>query len=342
MNKVKKYDWLDILRIISCFAVILLHCSCDAFSVTQGIIGFTIGNFYNSISRFCVPIFLMITGALLLNPSKEIDIKKFTINKTLRIVIDFVCWCIIYYLFYTIIIAKDKITFEGLINSIINFQFHLWYMKALIFIYLFLPIVKLITNNHEKLIKYCIIIFLIFGVLLKSLTLLPLPPCIINLLNFFRESDSFWYMGYVVLGYYLFSTDITKNKRLIIYVLEIISLICCFGLNELAYIKFHKMLYLNDYFSITTLFYSISIFVFIKYKFKDKSYNEINLRFIGDKTYGIYLIHMMVMYLYELLEFSTFSFNFIISIPIMSISIFIASYIIIIIMKKIPIVRKIV
>lgn len=121
MNKVKKYDWLDILRIISCFAVILLHCSCDAFSVTQGIIGFTIGNFYNSISRFCVPIFLMITGALLLNPSKEIDIKKFTINKTLRIVIDFVCWCIIYYLFYTIIIAKDKITFEGLINSIINF-----------------------------------------------------------------------------------------------------------------------------------------------------------------------------------------------------------------------------
>lgn len=45
MNKVKKYDWLDILRIISCFAVILLHCSCDAFSVTQGIIGFTIGTF---------------------------------------------------------------------------------------------------------------------------------------------------------------------------------------------------------------------------------------------------------------------------------------------------------
>ncbi len=342
MNKVKKYDWLDILRIISCFAVILLHCSCDAFSINQGIIGFTIGNFYNSISRFCVPIFLMITGALLLNPDKEIDIKKFTINKTLKIIIDLICWCIIYYIFKTIILNGGTITFEGLINSITNLQFHLWYMKALIFIYLFLPIVKLITNNHEKLIKYYIIAFLIFGVLLKSLMLLPLPSYIIDLLGFFREDNSFWYMGYVVLGYYLFSTNITKNKRLIIYVLGIISLISCFGLNELTYIKFHKMIYLNDYFSITTLFYSISIFVFIKYKFKDKSYNEINLRFIGDKTYGIYLIHIMIMNLYELLGFSTFSFNFIISIPIMGMSIFIASYIIIIIMKKIPIIRKIV
>lgn len=342
MNKVKKYDWLDILRIISCFAVILLHCSCDAFSVTQGIIGFTIGNFYNSISRFCVPIFLMITGALLLNPDKEIDIKKFTINKTLKIIIDLTCWCVIYYIFKTIILNGGTITFEGLINSIINLQFHLWYMKVLIFIYLFLPIVKLITNNHEKLIKYYIIIFLIFGVTLRSLMLLPLPSYIIDLLGFFREGNSFWYMGYVVLGYYLFSTDITKNKRLIIYVLGIISLISCFGLNELAYLKFHKMIYLNDYFSITTLFYSISIFIFIKYKFKDKTYTEINLRFIGDKTYGIYLIHIMIMNLYELLGFSTFSFNFIISIPIMCMSIFIASYIIIIIMKKIPIVRKIV
>lgn len=60
--------YLDILRIIAAFFIVVLHTavtSLDSFGTTSW--EWNVSNFYDSISRWAVPVFVMISGALFLN-----------------------------------------------------------------------------------------------------------------------------------------------------------------------------------------------------------------------------------------------------------------------------------
>ena len=74
--------WLDNSRIIAILAVVFLHVSAGV--VTESVIGtesWWVGNLYDSLVRWCVPVFVMISGAVLLDHSKKkIDQKRIGIN----------------------------------------------------------------------------------------------------------------------------------------------------------------------------------------------------------------------------------------------------------------------
>ena len=53
-------------------------------------------NVYSGLARFAVPIFVMISGALFLDPKKDIPIRKIYSKYILRIVIAFVFWSVVY------------------------------------------------------------------------------------------------------------------------------------------------------------------------------------------------------------------------------------------------------
>ncbi|PKK90618.1 MAG: hypothetical protein CVV64_09685 [Candidatus Wallbacteria bacterium HGW-Wallbacteria-1] len=71
-NSGQNLEWLDNSRIIATSAVILLHVSQILLCNHKlGTINWWIGNFYDSLVRWCVPAFIMLSGALLLNPDKK-------------------------------------------------------------------------------------------------------------------------------------------------------------------------------------------------------------------------------------------------------------------------------
>ena len=74
MNREIRYD---LLRIASCFAVVLLHVSFGYWGVVD-INGndFLVMTVYNSFTRFGVPVFFMLSGLFLLNPQKEMTSHK--------------------------------------------------------------------------------------------------------------------------------------------------------------------------------------------------------------------------------------------------------------------------
>ncbi|WP_175637699.1 acyltransferase family protein, partial [Dickeya dadantii] len=64
-------EWLYIARIVSTFAVIVLHVSAYTVALADlGTFSWWVGNLYDSLVRWCVPVFIMISGALLLSPEK--------------------------------------------------------------------------------------------------------------------------------------------------------------------------------------------------------------------------------------------------------------------------------
>ena len=137
------YDYLDTLRLLACFAVILLHYS-GSYTYRFGIPTFDLGILYFTVTRWCVPIFLMITGALLLN--KSYNIKSFYKKRFLRILPPFIFWSFIYIVFK---LLNDKIKIGDVINMILvnGAEFHFWYIHLIIGLLLFLPLITIWTER---------------------------------------------------------------------------------------------------------------------------------------------------------------------------------------------------
>lgn len=158
--------WLDVARLFAMFTVVCCHCA-DPFNFYPG------GNpppeiplwgaLWGSFLRPCVPLFVMITGALMLPVREETSI--FYKKRITRVFFPFVIWSVIYALFpwFTGLLGLDpkiildffayggdgimRQEFSAALEYIgeIPFNFpitavHMWYIYLLIGLYLYLPI----------------------------------------------------------------------------------------------------------------------------------------------------------------------------------------------------------
>src|ERR1700749_3472385 len=134
---------IDFLRFISIIAVIIIHCSTSitVFTIKPGT-NWWIGNFYDTLSRFCVPVFVMISGSLIL--PKDYTLGEFIKKRFLRIIPPFAFWTTVFIIFN----CFDKHLFGGtyifkfIALSIVNGAFfHLWFIYMLIGVYLITPVI---------------------------------------------------------------------------------------------------------------------------------------------------------------------------------------------------------
>ena len=67
----------DYLRSISCITIILLHVSSSYWCVIdRNSSEFVVMTVYNAITRFAVPVFMMLSGAFMIDPDKGLSIKS--------------------------------------------------------------------------------------------------------------------------------------------------------------------------------------------------------------------------------------------------------------------------
>lgn len=95
--------YMDTTRVIAILAVILLHCSTMFLDASQSS-SFVLGSILNSVSRFGVPCFVMISGALFLDENRAISIRSVFGKYVKGIIWLIVIWNIIFAIAYTIIL----------------------------------------------------------------------------------------------------------------------------------------------------------------------------------------------------------------------------------------------
>ena len=93
--------YMDILRVIACLCVVMIH-TCGSFVTKEyGSVNYWIGNVLDSISRVAVPLFIMISGALLLDENYDYSVGK--IKKHIKkMILFFVFWSVVYCLVYEV------------------------------------------------------------------------------------------------------------------------------------------------------------------------------------------------------------------------------------------------
>ena len=148
--------WLDNSRIIAIFAVVMLHVAAGVVTGTDiGTTNWWFGNIYDSGVRWSVPVFVMISGALLLDPNKKEDLLTFYKKRLSKIFIPILIWTFLFLIwaFLKGQISGNEISIIHLLKRILSGKphYHMWFLYMILCLYLFTPFFrKVIINSTRK------------------------------------------------------------------------------------------------------------------------------------------------------------------------------------------------
>lgn len=332
--------YLDCLRVLATFSVMILHISASHYSsVGTETFEWNVINFYDSIVRWTVPAFVMISGAIFLDRNQSVvQIYK---KNIFRIIIAYIFWSTLYALvhFFT-----NDCEAKTIIGRAISGHYHLWFLFMIAGLYIIVPFLRKIVYTVE-LTKYFLALSLVFTFLLpQSIVFVSMAynkaGIVANgILNKISFHFTLGYVCYFVCGYYLSKIDINRKKEIVIYTLGICGLIMTVVLNRIFQdTKFYEN------FTINVLLESISIFVFAKNHLNFSNLcpgTVIKLAKLSEYSFGAYLVHALIIdTLDDTFRLNSLSFNPIISIPVIGVIVFIISYAISAILNHIPVLNK--
>ena len=320
----------DILRVIAMCMVVVIHVS-NVYSRSFGIISnksFLVSLGFNTISRVSVPIFLMISGALLVDRSFN---KNKYFKRIIKYLILIIVWDIIYLLWEYFYLG---ITYNKLYMLIIEpYRAHLWFLYTILTLYIIQPLLKLILDKSSKTIK---ILLLLIWFILSTLSLVNY-----NIASIFTI---FSYIGFFIIGKYLY--DYIKKNNLKKYNLLFILLIIiniCLSINfnysySLKYNRFYNLFF--AYRSPFIIISSLALFILVITNYRKEKLPKI-IKYLSEVSLGVYLIHGIFLDI-TIKLFNYQLTNVLYGIPLFAIIILILSIISVSILKKIKYVNYII
>lgn len=334
--------YIDYLRVIAVIGVVILHVSgtCRVGNVKS--VQWQVSNIVDSMVRWQVPVFVMISGALMLGRNLTIKrIIKCNVWKIYRVLL---CWSIIYAVFIRI----NGATLMWSIRKAIIGPTHLWFLWMIMGLYIIVPFLDEIVKRDDLLKLFVVIAFISSFLMSDIVRLLPyVNEKIGELINEIYTTINFnfavGYVGYFVTGYYLDKVEISKKYRIIIYILGILGLLTTIvgsSLSSLALNDSTEMFFENM--GINIYFMSMAVFVSIKYSVKEGKESR-TLTLLCKCSLGIYLVHELIIdELVKYIQYDCENMNIIVYLLIISVVTFLISFTISLILNKIPVIRKMV
>ncbi|MBQ7361173.1 MAG: acyltransferase [Bacteroidaceae bacterium] len=319
--------WIDLLRILACFLVVFSH-SCDAFvaQFNNNYSTFLQGCALGSLVRPCVPLFVMMSGVLLL-PSKG-TLSEFYTKRLKRIIVPLVFWSLMlpiaYFVYLNYIATSNspfidmssftwQMTLRKMYTFIFNFNYDttpLWYLYMLAGLYFIIPIFSAWLNNaSQKDVK--IFLYLWGASLFLPYVKIAAPFLgyigVFGNMNILGECDwnaygTFYYVsgfvGYLILAYYLVKYPLQWSWKKLSAV-GIPMFLAGYTVTFGGYVIMQEFFPGNyAYLEIVWLFSGINVFmmtfpVFVAVQ-KLNTASSPMLSKIASMTFGIYLCHFVV------------------------------------------------
>ena len=350
---VQRQYHLDYLRVFASIAIILLHVTAQNMNYVElAGTGWNIYNICNGVSRWGVPVFVMMSGALFI--PREIPTKTLYKKYISRMAIAYVVWSAFYAIVdpigIPIFTEGYKISITEIMGNFISGAVHLWFLPMIIGLYMCIPLIKQLTKN-DSLIKYFLLLSFVFC-FIKTQTELVVTNLLSgsvqtifeNVNTLFKNFNINLVLGftsYFILGFYLNKTEINKKKRILIYILGVIGLVSTILLNLAASKNAGKSLetFYSAY-SINVILMAIAVFVWFKYNAKgNDKLNKIIVK-LSKYSFGAFLVHIFILKVLHTFGIQSTNFHPVLSVPSITIFTAIASYLISLVLNKIPVIKK--
>ena len=336
--------YIDFLRFIAAIAVITIHVL-GPFRFLYGEIPegeWLAAAGLNSLTRWAVPVFMLISGALLLSTERAFQCEHYLTKRLSKVVIPFIGWTIIYGLVAGFMV-DDVFTGQWVSGTAIDVLknapvdpvwYHLWFFYDFIPLYFvipfLIPLLKKASPDHIKLALFSwAILFIMHWLKVGS----------------FLQQNLVLYSGYLVLGWYLYNRDNRPQLKLWLIAGTSMLLLNFFGTWFLANETGKYSSFFMGYKTLNTAVIGGMLFVLAQaYAEKIKGKSRTLITLISTYSLGIYLIHPLLLIPIRELNngFYTFFGSNWVAIPMITLITLIVSLILTITLVNVPFIRRLV
>jgi surface polysaccharide O-acyltransferase-like enzyme len=338
--------WIDAARVTAIVAVIAIHVASPLVTSRADPPSWWFGNAVDSAARWSVPLFVMISGALLLRSDLADEPVRFYRRRLARILPPLVAWTVIY-LIYGYLSADNPQTLREAIAYVAAGRpyFHLYFLYLIGGLYLVTPFLRpLVARSSSRVLGIAVLVFLALGIA-DSLALRWFGTGGANAATRFVP-----YIGYFLAGAWLVGQAPTRGR----IAASLVTVALGIGLTVVGTsllidrFGFGRGLYLYEYLSLTTV--PVSLAVFTLFVWSAPTFDRMAARMPGRwlsivaaTTLGIYVIHPLVLTaLGNVLGLRARAFFYPVAVPATVLAAFAVSLLIVLILRRVPFVRRIV
>lgn len=346
----KHLFFVDLIRTYAVIMVVIGHTAALAMlsfsSISES--SWWVANILFSSAHQAFPLYIMVSGLLLLDPEKDESLTIFFRKRVNKIVWPFLFWSAFYY-FWRILYKGESITVSQAFIIVAKgpIYYHLWFIYKFLGLYLITPILRFYIKAAPMMnLLYFGACWLVFG------SLLPIFSSFTGISVGIYKPFFSGLIGYFLLGPLLNQLKF-QNKYNWLIILAVISatLFTAMGTHFLTlrsngqyqgyFINLHML-------NIITL--SIGMFFLLKkcqyIKLLKRKHIAILVKDIAVSSFGIILLHPVVIEILDAgcfgFQLNAMSFHTIISIPLTAIVTITISFLVVTMLRRIPFLKQIV
>ena len=207
----KRQYWADALRTMACVMVVVIHvCGRGWYAMESSGPDWWTVNLLDSLCRCSVPLFFMLSGAMMLD--RPLDARRLAV-RTGRLLLLWLMASAAYALMgqAPLELLTHPVYF---LQLILQSHYHLWFLRTLACIYLLLPVLRaLVCHEEGRWVPWYLTVFFLFGVVRQSMGQLPVSGSTWQALRLVLVPELCQYSGYFVLGWYLSHKEPKIHRR---------------------------------------------------------------------------------------------------------------------------------
>ncbi len=339
---------VDLIRAVAILSVIFNHSINVNYSFSGSSMPVAVANWwtvdaYRSVGNFGVPLFVMLTGILLLAPGKwDEPMGVFFKKRFARIGVPMIFWTAVYfawnYYFNGTPLTPSGI-FEGLLGGS---YYHLGFLYILIGLYLATPILRLVVKNIDRQrFTYFLVLWTVGNFAVPFIQLFVgynFNPVLFVFTG---------WIGYLLFGVYLMGTKVRSWMPYAGVALGVLASVVGDWVVTLTTPQFNG--FFHEYTLFTTIAATGALFLLLltvpKTRFDNHPTFNRGLHWVSQNTLPIYLFHVMLLELIETYlgwRLGIYALPSIVEIPVLTALTFTVTCLILYPLLKVPYVKKII
>jgi surface polysaccharide O-acyltransferase-like enzyme len=342
---------VDLIRTFAIILVIMLHAATEPIPIVdqmapEGVTLWWTVNIYDSLARPAVPLFVMLSGALLLQPAKLGEPLGVFFKKRLnRIALPFLFWGAAYFA-WRFFVYGEALSANSILQGVLNGPYiHFWFFYLLVGLYLITPVLRVVVAYADRKTFRLLMILWFLGT-----AIVPL----MGLFGVYSLNSNVFlvtgWVGYFLLGAYFLKVRVRSKVLCALLVLGLTwTIIGTYLVVGTIGERFSQFFY--DAYSFNVIGASVALFLLlaaVPSNMLEERFPRGNrvLRLIGQNTIPIYLFHVMVL---EALQKGFFGFqislatmNPVLEVPLLTVVTLFICLGVIYPLKKIPLVRRLI
>lgn len=297
------YFFIDLLRCLAAIAVVIIHVIGPYRNVDIGSSNWLVAISFNMASRWAVPVFIMITGALMLADSRPFNLRHYLVHRCRKAVVPFVVWSVGYAFLVGLSFSAEQ-GFGYDVNDVWPVLAAAptkatWYHLG--FYYYFLPLYLIIP----------LLMFMVQRVTNRQLWLLVAGWLMLTTFHFCRIKLPFMvnmvmYGGYLIFGYALIKAPLSADLRKVMVSVACLAIIAgIFGVWEYSTLaQGYSPGRFTSYKTINTALIAGACFA-LAYCYANRISGRLRnlVVFISQYSLGLYLIHPLILWPVRELQF---------------------------------------